>query len=364
MANRYLYTTPISVRDAQGEVAAIYAQLRRDLGSVAEPVALHAPLPDLLGGAWAILRETLLAGQVARGHKEAVAATISTRNRCPWCIDIHSMILEAAGHPQARLAIADGQVETMVDPSLRAIVAWAAQPLLELPPVAPDAAPELIGTAVTFHYLNRMVNVLVESFLPQARWARRTVAAALPWLLRPLARRSYAAGESLRWVRAADLPSDLSWARRSPTIAHAFAGFAAVVDQHSQRALPASARAIICEHLAVWDGAAPPLSRIWLEQAVAGLGEPEAAATRLGLLAAMASYQIDEGVVAAYRRHYPGDASLVAALAWASFAAARRVAAATAVPTAPHDEELTSEGGARPGVPHGVDAARAGSQAA
>ncbi len=337
MANRYLYTTPISVRDAQGEVAAIYAQLRRDLGSVAEPVALHAPLPDLLGGAWAILRETLLAGQVA---------------------------LEAAGHPQARLAIADGQVETMVDPSLRAIVAWAAQPLLELPPVAPDAAPELIGTAVTFHYLNRMVNVLVESFLPQARWARRTVAAALPWLLRPLARRSYAAGESLRWVRAADLPSDLSWARRSPTIAHAFAGFAAVVDQHSQRALPASARAIICEHLAVWDGAAPPLSRSWVEQAVAGLGEPEAAATRLGLLAAMASYQIDEGVVAAYRRHYPGDASLVAALAWASFAAARRVAAATAVPTAPHDEELTSEGGARPGVPHGVDAARAGSQAA
>jgi hypothetical protein len=132
---------------------------------------------------------------------------------------------------------------------------------------------------------------------------------------------------------------------------------------HRQRALPASARAIISEHLAVWDGAAPPLSRSWVGQAVAGLGEPEAAAARLGLLAALASYQIDQSVVAAYRRHYPGDASLVAALAWASFAAARRIAAATAGTIAPPDEELTSEGRARPGVPHGVAAARAGSQA-
>ncbi len=58
----------------------------------------------------------------------------------------------------------------MVDPSLRTIVAWADQPLLELPPAAPAAVPELIGTAVTFHYLNRMVNALLaESFLPQAR---------------------------------------------------------------------------------------------------------------------------------------------------------------------------------------------------
>jgi AhpD family alkylhydroperoxidase len=336
MANFYTYTTPISARDAQGQVAAIYAQLKRDLGSVADPVALHAPLPDLLGGAWAILRETLLAGQVARGHKEAVAATISTRNRCPWCIDIHSMMLEAAGHPLARTAIVDGQVETIADPALRTIVTWANQPLLDQPPVAPAAAPELIGTAVTFHYLNRMVNVLlVESFLPQVRWVRGTLATALPWLLRPLARRSYEVGESLRWIRAAELPDDLSWAQHAPAIARAFAGFAVVVDQHGQRALPASARATVCEHLAAWDGAAPPLSRDWVEQAVTGMGESEAAAARLGLLAALAAYQIDDAVVAAYRRHYPDDASLVAALAWASFAAARRIAAATAVTIAP-----------------------------
>jgi AhpD family alkylhydroperoxidase len=157
MANFHTYTTPISARDVQGQVAAIYVQLKRDLGSVADPAALHAPLPDLLGGVWAILRETLLAGQVARSHKEAVAVTVSRRNRCSWCIDIHSMMLEAAGRPMARTAIADGQVESIADPALRAIVTWANQPLLDQPPVAFAAAPELIGTAVTFHYPNRIV---------------------------------------------------------------------------------------------------------------------------------------------------------------------------------------------------------------
>jgi AhpD family alkylhydroperoxidase len=343
MANVYRYITPVSAHAAHGQVAAIYAQLKRDLGSVAEPVALHAPLPDLLGGAWAILRETLLGGQVARGYKEAVAATVSTRNRCPWCIDIHSMMLQAAGHAEVRAAIADDQVESIADSALRAIVAWVDKPLLELPPVAPAAAPELIGTTVTFHYLNRMVNALLaESFLPQARWARGAVVVALPWLLRPLARRVTMPGESLHWLPAADLPDDLNWAQQTPTIARAFAGLAAVVDEHGQRALPAPAQVIVREHLEAWDGTAPPLSRSWVEQAVAGLGEPEAAATRLGLLAAMASYQIDDAVVAAYRRHYPDDASLVAALAWTSFAAARRIAVATVVTTASHDEERTS----------------------
>ncbi len=337
MTSFYTYTAPVSARDAHGQVAAIYAQLKRDLGSVADPVALHAPLPDLLGGAWAMLRETLLAGQVARGHKEAVAATVSARNRCPWCIDIHGMMLEAAGHGQARAAIAGAQVETITDPALRAIVTWAERPLLGPPPAAPAAAAELIGTAVTFHYLNRMVNVLlVESFLPQARWVRGTLTAALPWLLRPLARRVYTPGASLQWSPVADLPDDLSWASGSPTIARAFAGFAAVVEQHSHRAVPAAAQAIVREYLATWEGAAPPLSRGWVEQVVAGLSEADAAAARLGLLAAVASYQIDEEVVVAYRRHTPDDVSLLAALAWASFAAARRLAATTSV-AAPHD---------------------------
>ena len=78
------------------------------------------------------------------------------------------------------------------------------------------------GTAVTFHYLNRMVNVLlVDSFLPQARWVRRTLSTALPWLLRPLARRTYTPGVALQWLPTAAMPNDLGWAQGAPTIARA-----------------------------------------------------------------------------------------------------------------------------------------------
>jgi hypothetical protein len=78
--------------------------------------------------------------------------------------------------------------------------------------------------------------------------------------------------------------------------------------------------------LASWDGEAPGLSRGWVEQAVAGLGEADPAAARLALLAALASYQVDNDLVAAFQQHYPDDDTLVATLAWASFTAVREVA--------------------------------------
>jgi len=327
MPNFNRYTQPITPRAAQGQVVDIYAQLKRDLGSVADPIALHAPIPPLLAGAWAILRETLVAGQAPRGHKEAVAAAVSARNRCPWCVEIHGMMLAASGHGDARDAITSRQSAVIADPQLRALASWADQPLLGPPPGDPALAPALIGTAVTFHYLNRMVNVLlVESFLPQMRLVRNVLATTLPLALRPLARRAVAPGESLRWVPAAALPADLAWASSAPHIARAFAGFAVVVEEQGQRALPAHVQALVRERLASWDGEGPGLSRGWVEQTVAGLSEADAAAARLALLVALASYQIDDDLVAAFRRHYPDDATLVAALAWASFAAARQVA--------------------------------------
>jgi hypothetical protein len=45
----------------------------------------------------------------------------------------------------------------------------------------------------------------------------------------------------------------------------------------------------------------------------------------LALLAAPAPHQIDDAVVAAYRRHEPADRRLLAPLAWSSAQAARRI---------------------------------------
>ena len=58
---------------------------------------------------------------------------------------------------------------------------------------------------------------------------------------------------------------------------------------------------------------------------VARLAEVKRPAARLALLTALASYQIDKDTIAAFRAQQPGDDKLIAATAWASFTAARRV---------------------------------------
>ncbi len=50
------------------------------------------------------------------------------------------------------------------------------------------------------------------------------------------------------------------------------------------------------------------------------------------LLTALASYQIDEQVIEAFRAYYATDAQLVGAVAWASGAAARRISSWLEVP--------------------------------
>jgi hypothetical protein len=103
--------------------------------------------------------------------------------------------------------------------------------------------------------------LLAESFLPRAGLVRHTLTAALPLALRPLARRSVPPGESLRWLPDGSLPEDLGWAAATPTIARAFGGFAASVEEHGQLALTPQVRALMYDRLASWDGEAPGLSR-------------------------------------------------------------------------------------------------------
>src|SRR5262245_56568052 len=105
MARRIRYVTAVAPREARGLVAAVYAQLRADFGRVAEPLAVHSPAPELLAGAWGVVRETLLVGRVPRGVKASIAGTVSAVNRCPSCVDVHTMLARAAGYPEAARAV-------------------------------------------------------------------------------------------------------------------------------------------------------------------------------------------------------------------------------------------------------------------
>ena len=327
------YIQPVAAAKAGGLTARVYRQIKRDFGALVEPFTLHSPAPQLLAGVWMATRETELTGRVRRELKEAVAAAISQLNQCPYCQDAHTMMLHATAAHNAATAISHGRDEQIQDPALREIAAWAAATrapgdvILLSPPFSEGEAPEIVGTAVAFHYINRMVDVfLSETPLPSNRdWLKSILKRLAGWYFSRAARRQKPAGVSLELLPAADLPADLAWAAASPTVAGAFARWAAVIETAGRNALSDDARALVAERVAAWNGESPGLSRAWVEEAMAGLDDSSKPAARLALLVALASYQVDKRVIEDYCAQHPGDDALVEAAAWASFIAARRV---------------------------------------
>jgi len=323
------YLAPVPARGATGLVATVYDEVRREFGALVEPFTLHAAAPALLAGAWRACRAALVTGAVRRDVKEAVAAAVSRANGCSYCVDAHVVMLEGTKAHGAARAIAAADEGTITDPLVRRAYAWGAtscRPAAGPPPFAPAEWPEIVGTALVFHYINRPVTVLLgDSPLPALPRAWRAGArrAAGWWFGRAIARAKPQRVEAL--LPAAPLPDDLRWAAASPPVADALARWAAAVEREGVRVVPDAARACVLAHLEAWSGDDPGLGQAWTTAAVEPLPIAARPVARLALLAALAPHQIDSDAVAAFRAGAPDDAALVAVLAWAAFAAARRV---------------------------------------
>lgn len=308
-------------------------QIRRDFGMIVPPFLLHLPAPAALSASWAIIREPAHGLQVPRAVKEAVAASVSAANACPYCVDVHTTALHALGDRAAAAAIASGRSQTITDPTLQAVVAWAHAtrepdaPILRRRPFPDEHAPELIGVVLGYHYINRMVNIFAAGSpfpVAKARPLFRSIAArALRRLVAARGRR----GESVDMLPAASLPDDLAWAGGDPIIADAFARAAAAFEALGQRFVAEPVRRLVTRRLTEWRGEEPGLSRAWVTSAIDVLPPPHRPQGKLALLAALASYQVDAGVLDAARTQSGpiGDEMLVSTATWASFTAARRV---------------------------------------
>jgi AhpD family alkylhydroperoxidase len=112
-------------------------------------------------------RETELTGSVSRGLKEAVAAAISVSNRCPYCVDAHSIMLNATGEHAVADSLNHARYSEIKDAEMRSVIQWALntkKPEMEMPrllSLEPNEEPEIIGTAVFYHYINRVATVLL-----------------------------------------------------------------------------------------------------------------------------------------------------------------------------------------------------------
>jgi AhpD family alkylhydroperoxidase len=330
MAKTIQYVKPVPYGSATGLTAEVYEQMQADF-MPAPLIVLHSPMPKVMAGVWSMLRETLLAGQ-ARARKEAVAATVSKINECPYCVEAHTVMLHATSDHDLAGALLRGDYGSIHDPDLYSLVQWllanrtpGTNGVLP-PPFSYSDAPEMIGTAVAFHYINRMVNVFLgDTLLP------------VPPALKGLTHRLYAAtagqkivrylpqGDSLKFVPQTKLPDDFFWAAANPAVTGAFAGLAEVVEEAGKEVLPEKVRSLVSKCIQAWHGEEMGISRRWVEESVAALNDEHRPAARLALLTALASYQVDAGIIEDFQSQYLDDASLIAATAWASFTVARHV---------------------------------------
>jgi alkylhydroperoxidase family enzyme len=322
---------------AQGLVAAVYAQVEKDFGMLAPPVALHSAAAGPLAASWVMLRETLVAkGQADRAAKETVAAAVSLGNSCPYCVAVHNAVLGGLAYGPAAAAIGAGHIESIADPRIRDLALWArasGQPAAAWPapePFPAEQRPELAGVAVTFQYLNRMVTVfLADSPLPAAvpGGMASGMMRVLGRFLRPAALSAAEPGASLGLLPEAPVPEDLRWAAGNPSIADGFARAIAAIGAAGRQAAPAGVRELVLAELAGWNGQPVGLSPAWAAEAVCGLAVADRPAGRLALLTAFAPYQVSASDIAEFRRGGATDEELIGLTSWASLAAARHAGA-------------------------------------
>ena len=320
------YIEPITPQDAQGVVADVYSDARREFGRLPEPVSMLSPNEELLTAWWATLREILIAGQVPRGRKEAVAAAVAVSQRCPWCIDAHTTMMYAAGEGKTATAILADTKLSDSDPNTP-YVAWARGTAAPGGPAAPfgaEYAVECIGTAMIFHFVTRLVLVLLdETFLPGGPRAQTLARRAAGVVFAKKVRATYSPGMASARLEKRPLPKDLAWAGGAPPVATALAALSDCLEESQH--LPQASRIVVNQAVWAWHGEPLPISSNWTNEYTNGLPEQLRAATRLALLTSLAPHQVTGADVTAARPLLITDASLVTALAWAAWTAARRI---------------------------------------
>jgi AhpD family alkylhydroperoxidase len=301
-------------RASEGLLGRVFAAMADADTPPAPPLIVHAAVPEVMAGFWLFAREVWLAGPAPRPAREAVAAGVSEANRCPFCIEVHHTALRAARKPEDA-ALAWGRA-----------TARPGAPELARPPFPAEFSAQFIGTAMLFHYLNRVVEVLLtDSPFPTfvARLGRvgqfageRTLGAALVGIQLP-------PGGDADLLPPAKLPAELPWAEQNPHVAAALAKFVAAVERAAN--VPPGVRDLLNDELASWAGAAPELGRSVLDDTAERVAPANRAAARLALTVAVAPWQVDDALVADYRAVRGSDAELVGLVAAAALAAARRV---------------------------------------
>ncbi|SIM69271.1 carboxymuconolactone decarboxylase family protein [Micromonospora cremea] len=323
----YRFFTPAPAKSATGLTAAVYRQLRDEfLGPVPTFQALSV-VPELLAATWALIREALLAGDASRVERELVASAVSRANRCRFCVDAHVMLLHALSEHELAEVIARGG--TPAEPRHAELAAWAEASR------SPKAAawtspygPELTGTLLAFHFINRGVSALLDpDLLPGGLQRSPVVRSVGGRLYARTARERKEPGLSLPLLEAGTTVPP-AWAGDSP-VGTAYAALRNAALRGGDL-LGDVARQTVSATVRWEDGRHPARPSDWAVDLVRDVPGADRVGTRIALLAAFAPSAVTVGDVALWRLSHPDDADLVRLVAYGAITATDHVAQALA----------------------------------
>jgi AhpD family alkylhydroperoxidase len=113
------YVSAVPVRSATGLVRRTYEMIAEDF-FVNGSLSSHSRVPELFAGSWLGGREiVLVSDRVDRTTKEAMGATLSYVNDCPYCADMLVSLVHGSGNHTAASNILKESEEEVSDPVIR-----------------------------------------------------------------------------------------------------------------------------------------------------------------------------------------------------------------------------------------------------
>lgn len=302
------FINPPQPRNSTEPAAAVYNQMRRDF-MVASPFVLHGSVPNLLAAAWTIVRETLFCGEASRGEKEVVAWAISDANQCPFCVGAHHAAVRAS-------KTADTALE-----------AWArstnTSDVMALPVSKNET--EFYGTAVAFHYLNRMVSVfLPEKMMPVPDLMDGMTDRMASYMMGGMIKKGNQnqPGDSTAVQPTYDdsLSWSPAWADQQPHIRDGLRAWSGLIEGTAMQHLDTGLLTDLGNSIDDWNGG---VDEAKINAAVQN--STNAAAAQLALSTVMRPWQVSAEMVHAARDGGLSEDDVLVLVAWAAQRAARRV---------------------------------------
>ena len=330
---RYVNSIPRS--KAKGIVSEVYNMLDEDF-FINGSLTSRSKVPKLLAAIWSGGRETVLVDdRLDRTTKEAMTATLSSINDCPYCGDMMVSLVHAADQHDDAAVILNEEEEKIADPVLRERLLWVravATPGATPPTTVPftvEQLPEAIGSLMALSDINRFSHIVMDGSPVKSPFGVDLIKSALLRVfgneLRATHIHQLEPGRSLHLLPDATLPADMQWAESNPRIAQTVAQWAAAIEKEAHGVVPQNVQYLVHENLGHWQNEVMPVSRSWLEKEVEGLHGNERAIAKLALALAKASNQIDDKMVEEVIKHNPREENFIRMLAWSSFTAARYV---------------------------------------